>query len=152
MVKNFYPELLGDNFNSIRDRIFELTQFIVNVLGTDSIGAKFNAKVTYHDSCHALREINIKNEPRRLLKNVKGLELIEMENSEICCGFGGTFSVKFPEISIAMAEEKVNFIRLTNAEFVTSTDSSCLMQIDGFLKRNKIPIKTIHIAEILANF
>ena len=152
MVKNFYSELGVDERGVIKNKIFELTQFLVNVLNIKSTGASFEAKVTYHDSCHLLRELGIKSEPRLLLKNVKGLELVEMPGSENCCGFGGTFSVKFPEISTAMVEDKVKSIQSTGAQFVTSTDASCLMQIDGFIKRNKIPVKTIHIAEILANF
>jgi len=121
-------------------------------MNIDSTGAEFNHTVTYHDSCHALRELGVKTEPRILLKNVKKLKLIEMENSEDCCGFGGTFSVKFPEISSDMARYKVNYILNSGAEFVTSTDQSCLMQIDGYARKNRLNIKTIHIAQILSNF
>lgn len=151
MVKNFYPELLNKDENTTQ-KFFELTEFLVNVMHIDSTGAEFNHTVTYHDSCHALRELKLKMEPRILLKSVKNLKLIEMENSEDCCGFGGTFSVKFPEISADMAKYKVKHILNSGADFVTSTDQSCLMQIDGYAKKHGISIKTIHIAQILANF
>ncbi len=151
MVKIFYPEILQDS-NGLKDKIFELTDFLVNVLGIDSTGAEFAHAVAYHDSCHALRELGIKNEPRLLLKNVKKLKLIEIENSEDCCGFGGTFSVKFPEISTEMVKDKIKSIANSGAEFVTSTDSSCLMHIFSYARRNNFKIKSIHIAEILANF
>jgi len=98
-----------------------------------------------------LRELRLKDEPRQLLRNVEGLELIEMDQAETCCGFGGTFSVKFPMISYAMDEVKVRSIEKTNAQFVVSADSSCLMQIDGYLRRQKLPIKTISLAEVLAS-
>ncbi len=152
MVKNFYPEILQDVDLELYKKILELTQFLVKILQVDSTGAEFEHTVTYHDACHALRELGIKEEPRLLLKNVKKLKLLEMENSEDCCGFGGTFSVKFPEISTEMVKDKVNSIINSRAEFVTSTDSSCLMQIDGFIKKKGLNIKTIHIAQILANF
>lgn len=153
MVKIFYPELLDkDDITIITKKFFELTEFLVNIMNIDSTGAEFDYTVTYHDSCHALRELGLKTEPRILLKNVKKLKLIEMVNSEDCCGFGGTFSVKFPEISVDMTKHKVNYILNSGADFVTSTDQSCLMQIDGYAKKHGINIKTIHIAQILANF
>ena len=125
MVKIFYPEIISDEESlNIAKKSFELTEFLVKVMNIDSTGAEFNHTVTYHDSCHALRELGVKTEPRILLKNVKKLKLIEMENSEDCCGFGGTFSVKFPEISSDMARYKVNYILNSGAEFVTSTDQS----------------------------
>ncbi len=152
MVKIFYNEILGDKSFEISQKIFELTQFLVNILKVDSTGAEFEHTVTYHDACHSLRELGIREEPRILLKNVKKLKLVETENSENCCGFGGTFSVKFPEISTEMVKDKVDAIANSKAEFVTSTDSSCLMQIEGYAKRKGLNIKTIHIAQILANF
>lgn len=153
MIKIFYPELLNeDELKNIMQKTFELTEFLVKIMKIDSTGAEFDHKVTYHDSCHALRELGIKEEPRILLRNVKKLKLIEMENSEDCCGFGGTFSIKFPEISIDMAKYKLNYALNSGAEFITSTDQSCLMHIDGYARKNKINIKTIHIAQILANF
>ncbi|MCX7762958.1 MAG: (Fe-S)-binding protein [Candidatus Kryptonium sp.] len=153
MIKIFYPELLNeDELKNIMQKTFELTEFLVKIMKIDSTGAEFDHKITYHDSCHALRELGIKEEPRILLRNVKKLKLIEMENSEDCCGFGGTFSIKFPEISIDMAKYKLNYALNSGAEFITSTDQSCLMHIDGYARKNKINIKTIHIAQILANF
>jgi len=151
MVKNFYPEILQDS-NDWENKTFELSDFLVNVLGVDSTGAEFPHTVAYHDSCHALRELGIKNEPRLLLRNVKKLKLVEIENSEDCCGFGGTFSVKFPEISTEMVKDKVKSIGNSGAEVVTSADSSCLMHIFGYAKRKNFKVKIIHIAEILANF
>ena len=110
-----------------------------------------NAKATYHDSCAALRECKIKEGPRKLLKNVKGLELVEMVDNETCCGFGGTFAVKFDAISIAMADQKVNHALATGAEYIISTDSSCLLHLDGYIKGKGLPIKTMHIADVLAS-
>ena len=129
-----------------------MTDFLVNVLNVESLGAKFPHKVTFHDSCSALREYGIKEEPRKLLSNVEGLELIEMEESETCCGFGGTFSVKNTSISSAMVEKKVENAIASGAEFIVSTEASCLMNINGYCKKHKLPIKGIHLADILVNF
>lgn len=146
MVRNFYPELGVE-----APATFEFAEFLVKKLGVTDVGAKFPARVTYHDACHALRELRLKDEPRQLLRHVRGLELIEMAEAETCCGFGGTFSVKFPQISYAMDEVKCLSIQQTGAEYVVSGDSSCLMQIGGYLQRHKSPVKTIHLAEILAS-
>jgi L-lactate dehydrogenase complex protein LldE len=145
MVRNFYPEL-----GITPPATFEFTEFLVKQLGVTDVGAAFPAKITYHDACHALRELRLKDEPRQLLRHVRGLELIEMAEAETCCGFGGTFAVKFPAISYAMDEVKCNAIQQTGADYVVSTDSSCLMQIDGYLRRHNLPIKTLHLAEVLA--
>ena len=171
MVRNFYPELLNAgvaapvpgasrpaagtaattaNWQRVCAKTFEFSEFLVRKLGVTDVGASFPARVTYHDGCHALRELRLKEAPRQLLRNVKGLELVEMGEAETCCGFGGTFSVKFPMISQAMDEVKCDSIRKTGAQYVVSTDSSCLMQIDGHLRRKKLPVKTIHLAEVLA--
>jgi L-lactate dehydrogenase complex protein LldE len=149
MVRNFYPELLGQATH-VTSNTFEFSEFLVQKLGVSDVGAKFSAKVTYHDGCHALRELRLKNEPRELLRNVQGLELVEMSEAETCCGFGGTFSVKFPMISYAMDDVKCESIQKTGVGYVVSSDSSCLMQIGGYLRRQKLPIKTIHLAEVLA--
>ncbi|MGD0649856.1 MAG: (Fe-S)-binding protein [Verrucomicrobiia bacterium] len=149
MVRNFYPELLG-KATRVTANTFEFSEFLVRQLGVTDVGARFPAKVTYHDACHALRELRLKDEPRELLRNVEELELVEMSEAETCCGFGGTFSVKFPMISYAMDEMKCTSIKQTGAEYVVSGDSSCLMQIDGYLRRQRMPIKTIHLAEVLA--
>jgi L-lactate dehydrogenase complex protein LldE len=149
MVRNFYPELLGKTTKTT-GHTYEFAEFLVKQLGVTDVGATFSQRVTYHDSCHALRELRLKDEPRQLLRNVQGLELVEMDQAETCCGFGGTFSVKFPMISYAMDEVKCTSIKQTGAEYVVSGDSSCLMQIDGYLRRQKLPVRTIHLAEVLA--
>ena len=146
MVRNFYPEL-----GITPPPTFEFSEFLVKQLGVTDVGAAFPARVTYHDSCHALRELRLKDEPRQLLRNVRGLELIEMDEAETCCGFGGTFSVKFPMISYAMDEVKATSIQKTGAEYVVSGDSSCLMQIAGYLQRHKSPVRIISLAEVLAS-
>ena len=110
-----------------------------------------NAKATYHDSCAALRECKIKQGPRNLLNHVKGLELVEMNDNETCCGFGGTFSVKFESISTGMADQKVQNALATGAEYIISTDLSCLMQLDGYIKTKGFSLKTMHIADVLAS-
>ncbi len=156
MIKIFYKELFKDDnrysdiANVISNNTYELSDFIINILGVSNIGSTYRGKVTYHDSCHALRELGISGQPRELLKNVDGLQLIEMDMNDACCGFGGTFSVKFPDVSTAMLKEKVNCIIKSGADTVVSTDMGCLMNINGYIKRNNIPIKVYHISEILA--
>jgi L-lactate dehydrogenase complex protein LldE len=120
-------------------------------VGIDDVGARFDGVVTYHDSCHALRELRIKSGPRQLLGKVRGLTLAEMDIAEECCGFGGTFSVKFPEVSGAMGRTKIDSIQRTGADTVVSIDSSCLMQIQGVIDRAGLPIRTMHLAEVLAS-
>jgi L-lactate dehydrogenase complex protein LldE len=149
MVRNYYPKLLGDNPHAAA-HTFEFAEFLTKRLGITDVGARFPAAVTYHDACHALRELRLKSEPRQLLARVRDLKLVEMDEPETCCGFGGTFAVKFPLISTAMDAVKVESIRRTGAQYVVSTDSSCLMQIDGYLKRHRIPVQTLHLAEVLA--
>jgi L-lactate dehydrogenase complex protein LldE len=146
---SFSNNALATRLNKIRENTFEFSEFLVERTGVTDVGAKFDGKATYHDSCHALRELRMKDTPRILLAGVKGLELVEMRDTDQCCGFGGTFSVKFPMISTAMCESKVERIVETGAQFVISTDSSCLMQIQGLLDRRKIPIKSLHLAEVL---
>ncbi len=131
--------------------IFEFSEFLTDILKIENYGAALNAKATYHDSCAALRECKIKAGPRKLLSFVKGLELVEMNDNETCCGFGGTFSVKFESISIGMADQKIQNALATGAEYIISTDLSCLMQLDGYIKNKKLPLKTMHIADVLAN-
>jgi len=144
------PDLLKLHVQ-MKSNIFELSDFLVNVLKIDDLGAKFSHKVTFHDSCSALREYGIKDEPRLLLAQVKGLELIEMEECDTCCGFGGTFAVKNNAISTAMAEKKVLNALATGVEYIISTEASCLMNINGFIAKHKLPIKGIHLADILAS-
>jgi L-lactate dehydrogenase complex protein LldE len=155
-VRNYYPKLFDNaaNHNQVKDlgkRIYEFTEFLTEVLKIENYGASLDAKATYHDSCAALRECGIKEGPRKLLNNVRGLDLVEMKDNETCCGFGGTFSVKFEPISIAMADQKIQNALDTGAEYIISTDLSCLMQIDGRIKKQQLPLKTMHIADVLAN-
>lgn len=156
-VKNYYHKLLSgaSNINDIRamqSRIFEFSDFLVNVAKKVDFGARFPHKVTYHDSCAALRECNVKKEPRKLLEHVQGLELVEMNDVETCCGFGGTFAVKFEDISGAMADQKISNAMDAGAEYIISTDASCLMHLDGFSNKQGKQIQTIHLADVLAQF
>jgi len=156
MVHEHFPGLfsgdgaLRERVAGLANRTYELSQFLTEVLCVESTGARFPHSVTYHDSCHSLRSMGVKDGPRRLLRAVEGLDLRELVDSEVCCGFGGTFSVKFPEISAAMAEDKIARIEATGAEFVAATDSSCLMHVGGALARRGSRVRTIHLAEILA--
>lgn len=134
----------------VHPRVYEFSQFLTDVAKVDDFGARFEGVVTYHDSCHALRELGIKHGPRRLLSKVKGLELREMEPAEECCGFGGTFSVKFAGVSGAMARSKIDSILRTGASTVVGIDSSCLMQLQGAISKSGLPIRTMHLAEVLA--
>jgi L-lactate dehydrogenase complex protein LldE len=155
-VRNYYSTLFDNSslHNEVKDlqkRTFEFSDFLVNVLGVEDLGATFYGKAAYHDSCAALRECKIKEEPRKLLSHVRGLELLEMKDVETCCGFGGSFAVKFEPISVAMADQKVNNALQTGADYIISTDLSCLMHLDGFIRHKGYPIKTMHIADVLAN-
>jgi L-lactate dehydrogenase complex protein LldE len=155
MLKNLYPELFKDMPQSelakqISSRTWEFSEFLVKKLGVTDLGAKFPHKVTFHDGCHGLRELGVKKSPRELLGKVNGLELVEMAEAETCCGFGGTFSAKFPMISSAMGDVKCASAAETGAEYIVSNDSSCTMQIQGLLSRQRSKLKTIHLAEVLA--
>lgn len=155
-VRNYYPKLFEHGVNhqkvkEIKTKIFEFSDFLTEVLHKYDFGAVWNGKVTYHDSCAALRECKIKEGPRKLLNHVQGLELIEMVDNETCCGFGGTFAVKFEGISVGMADQKVTNALNTGAECIVSTDMSCLMQLDGYIKKNDLKIQTMHIADLLVN-
>jgi L-lactate dehydrogenase complex protein LldE len=156
MIKHHFADVFAndpkmlDLAQSTAPRVWEFSQFLMEVAGVDDVGARFNGVVTYHDSCHSLREMHIKDGPRKLLSKVRGLTLREMEPAEECCGFGGTFSVKFPEVSGGMARTKIESILKTEAGTVVSVDSSCLMQIQGAIDRARLPIRTMHLAEILA--
>ena len=156
-VKNYYKTLFQNSsyageVKKLQLRVVEFSSFLVNVLKLENVGASFNAKATYHDSCAALRECGIKQEPRTLLQQVKGLELVEMNDVETCCGFGGTFAVKFEPISIAMADQKTDNAAETNAQYIISTDMSCLMHLDGYIKKKGSNLRVLHIADVLANF
>jgi len=156
MVKNGYNDLFTNTMvhntcRAVQSSIFELSDFLINVLKRDYFGAELDGKAVYHDSCSGLRECKIKEEPRQLLAKVHGLEMVEMVDTDMCCGFGGTFAVKFDAISSAMAEQKVNNALAMEAEYIISTDLSCLLHLDGYIKKNGIPLKTMHIADVLVN-
>jgi L-lactate dehydrogenase complex protein LldE len=131
-------------------RLFELSEFLVGELGVTDVGAEFPGVVTWHDACHPLRELGVRDGPRALLAAVAGLTLVEMETSEECCGFGGAFSVNLPEVSAGMGERKAAAIEATGADWVASTEPSCLMQIDGVLRRRGSRVRGVHLAKILA--
>lgn len=155
-VRNYYSKLfenssLHHEVVNTSKRIFELSEFLIDILKVDNVGAALNGKATYHDSCAGLRECKIKEEPRRLLANVKGLELAEMNDVETCCGFGGTFAVKFEAISMGMGEQKVEHALATGAEYLISTDHSCLMHLQGYIKQKGYNLKTMHLADVLAS-
>jgi L-lactate dehydrogenase complex protein LldE len=155
-IKNYSNKLvlasdLPNENQPINLKLFELSDFLVNILKFTDFKASFPAKATYHDSCAALRECKIKEEPRILLNKVDSLELLEMIDVETCCGFGGTFAVKFEAISAAMASQKVNNALAVGAEYIISTDVSCLMHLKAYAEKQNLPIKTLHIADVLAN-
>jgi len=155
-VRNYYTQLFQDSsqhnlVKNLTGRVFEFSEFLIKVLKIENYGARLDVKATYHDSCAALRECKIKEEPRRLLEKVKGLELLEMNENETCCGFGGTFAVKFEDISNAMGDQKIENALNTGASHIISTDLSCLMHLQGIIKKKNIPITTMHIADVLAS-
>jgi L-lactate dehydrogenase complex protein LldE len=149
MVRKYYPELLHNSTGL--SKFYEFSEFLTDVARVEDVGASFPHRVTFHDSCHALRELGMKDGPRKLLKNVRGLNLVEMDHAEDCCGFGGTFSVKFGMISAAMGDTKSENAGATGAEYVTSVDPSCLMHLDGVLRKKQSPVKAIHLTSILAS-
>jgi L-lactate dehydrogenase complex protein LldE len=144
-------EQLVEKVKNIVPRVFEFTELLVNKFGVEDVGACFSRRVTYHPSCHSLRMLRLGDAPLRLLQSVNGLELIDLPNKTECCGFGGTFAIKNAETSSAMVEDKVRCVLDSGAEICTAADNSCLMQIDGALHRQKLPIRTMHIAQILAS-
>ena len=155
-IKNYYSKIYDNASNQkdtkgFQEKVYELSDFLVNILKVEDLGAQFEGVATYHDSCAALRECKIKTEPRKLLENVKGLKLIELQDNETCCGFGGTFAVKFEAISVAMGEQKVQHIVDTKADYLISTDLSCLMHIGGVMEKMEIPVKSLHLADVLAS-
>lgn len=156
MTRVFYPDLFKDDramlekAERLASRTFEFTEFLVRVMGVEDVGARYTGKVALHQSCHLLRELEVRTEPLKLLKAVKGIELVEMERAEMCCGFGGLFSIKYPHISGSILQEKIDCVQKCGAETVVASDMGCLMQIAGGLTRQRIPVKTMHIAELLA--
>lgn len=155
-VRNYYGKLFENSsvHNEVKDlgkRVFEFSEFMLNILKVENVGAVLNGKATYHDSCAGLRECKIKEGPRKLLSHVKGLSLTEMNDVETCCGFGGTFAVKFEAISVAMGEQKVENALATGAEYLISTDHSCLMHLQGYIKQKGYKLKALHLADVLAS-
>jgi len=156
MIKIHYPELLKDEpayhdkASELAGRCYELTSFLVDVLKHESFDASYEGQLSYHDSCSSLRELGIKQQPRRLLNNMNGCQLNEMADTESCCGFGGTFCVKFSAISSRMVDDKVNHINRSGADTLVAADLGCLLNIAGRIKRLGLPIKVFHVAEVLA--
>ena len=156
MVRVFYPELfqhdpaLLKKTQDLQKRFFEFSEFLVRVLKVDDLGARFAHRVTYHDSCHLLRELGVDEAPRKLLRKVQGIDLEEMEDYKVCCGFGGTFSVKFPEVSVPMGQDKIRAATAAGAEYLVAADGSCLMHLAGLIHRQGLALKTLHLAEVLA--
>lgn len=156
MVHHF-SELFHDNDDwrrratAIAERTHELSSFLVRVLKVQDVGASWSGRLTWHDACHGLRDLNLKTEPRSLIRNVRGVEFIELENADACCGFGGTFSVKYPEISIAILDQKIEAIERAGVQAVVAGDASCLMQIGGRLSRKGSTVRVMHLAELLAS-
>jgi len=159
MIRDQYPALMEElgnqdlrrEFNALLPRVHELSEFLIDVLGVEDVGAYFPHRVTYHASCHGLRGLHLGDRPFRLLSKVRGMELAPLEHLDRCCGFGGTFSVKNAEVSSAMMTTKLGDVLATQAEFCTALDNSCLMHLGGAMHREFAPMRTIHMAQILAS-
>lgn len=156
MVRNGYNDLFTNSIEhnkcrNMQRHIFEISDFLVNVLKKEYFGAELVGTAVYHDSCAALRECHIKEEPRKLLSHVGGLELVDMRDQDTCCGFGGTFAVKFEGISAAMAEQKVRNAQAAHADYIISTDASCLLHVQAYINKHQIPIKTLHLVDVLTS-
>ncbi len=158
MVREYYPVLAADSGNpgvaraaEVAPRVHELSELLVNVLGITDVGAYFPHRVTYHPSCHSLRLLRVGEAPLRLLREVRGIELVPLPGDLSCCGFGGTFSLKNPDVSAAMCADKVSSVLATGAQVLCSADSSCLAHIGGALTRQRTGVTTMHLAEILAS-
>jgi L-lactate dehydrogenase complex protein LldE len=155
MFRVFYPELFAEEPNllkkveGLRQRFYEFSEFLVKVMKAEDLGASFPHRVAYHDSCHLLRELGVESEPRKLIKAVKRLEFVELQDNKVCCGFGGTFAVKFPDVSVAMARDKLRAATDAGAEYLVANDAGCLMHLAGYIHREKLPIRTMHLAELL---
>ena len=156
MLKSHYPEIFRDvpewssRAERFAEKVFELTSFLTDILGITEVKAKLNSKVTYHDSCAGLRELNVSNQPRKLLESVEGLSLHEMNDSEVCCGFGGTFAVKYSEISNSIVIEKTDNIKKAEPDLLLAGDLGCLLNMAGKLKHQGSKIEVRHVAEVLA--
>jgi L-lactate dehydrogenase complex protein LldE len=156
MIRTHYPELFSDDpnwlpkANELAARTWELTSFLVDVLGVVKVDSAFSGTVTYHDSCSGLRELGVKSQPRRLLASMEGVTLVEMDESDVCCGFGGTFAVKYSDISGAIVEAKTRHVAETGAPILLAGDLGCLMNMAGKLSRDGKPVEVRHVAEVLA--
>ena len=155
-IKNQYVELvhntaLHNEFKQVQKHIYEFSDFLVNVLNVTDVGATLNATATYHDACSALRGLKIKEAPRTLLQKVKGLTLIEMDQSDTCCGYGGNMANKFEKLAVGLANEKIRSAEKTKADYIISTDMNCLMHIHSTLLKTSKPLKVMHIADVLAS-
>ena len=149
-VRAHFPELLGDATDGVADRVVELSELLARV-GVADIGASWSGTVTYHPTCHSLRLLGLGDKPLRLLRSVRGLELVELPDADVCCGFGGTFAVKNAGVSTAMLDDKIASIEASGADAVCACDSSCLMHIGGGLERRGSQVRAVHLAEILAH-
>ena len=155
MVHHFHELFVEDEpwrqrAEAIAERTHEFGSFLVNVLKIKDVGASFTGRITWHDACHGLRDLNLREESRELIRQVRGAEFVDLPNADACCGFGGTFSVKFPEISLAIVDQKIEAIEAANVRAVVSADASCLMQLGGRLARKNSTVQTLHLAELLA--
>ena len=135
---------------ALAPRVHELSSFLVDRLGIEAMPSTYRGRVTWHDACHGLRDLGTRDQPRRLLRGIEGVELVEMASCETCCGFGGTFSVKMPELSVAMADRKLDELERAGLDAVVSADLSCLMQLGGRLQERGSSVRTLHLAEVLA--
>jgi L-lactate dehydrogenase complex protein LldE len=159
MVRDHYPRIaresgdaeLIEQLDALAGRVFELSELLVDRLGVEDVGAYYPHRVTYHPSCHALRMLHVDDKPLRLLRAVRGIELVELPQAEQCCGFGGTFAIKNADTSIAMLSDKLRSVLDTRAEVCTAADNSCLMHIGGGLSRQRAGVRAVHLAEILAS-
>ena len=158
MVRELYPmaaklahdEKLAERISALAPKVFELSEFLVKKLGVEDVGAYYPHRVTFHPTCHSLRMLGVGDAPQRLLRNVRGMDLVELPQAEECCGFGGTFAVKNADTSTAMLSDKLRHIQDTGAEVCAAGDNSCLMHIGGGLNRQQAGVKAVHLAEILA--
>ena len=148
-VRELYPQLLGVS-HPVLERVFELSELLVRRLSVEDVGASFHHRVTFHPTCHSLRLLEVGDAPLRLLRAVRGIDLVELPSATECCGFGGTFAVKNADVSTAMLTDKLRHILDTGADVCTAADSSCLMHIGGGLRRARAGVRVMHLAEILA--
>jgi L-lactate dehydrogenase complex protein LldE len=158
MIRHSYPELFSNDpiwlprAKALAERSFELSEFLVDALGITDLGSRLASKITYHSSCHLLRELGVNRQPRLLLSSIQDAEVVELPGSDECCGFGGVFSVEYPEISSAMLERKIQNIQSTGADLIVSCDAGCITNINGGLQRKKLSQRVVHIAEVLDSF